>query len=209
MGTPKKHNWVLKILYPFIWFFAMILMTLLGPLRWRGTRNIPRKGPLLILANHLADIDPIAIQASCPRLIHYMAKAPLFRMPVLGSLIRFFSTFPVETNQSDTKSIKHSVSLLKMGEVVCIFPEGRLSDTGDLFPILPGSALIARLGQCQVICCGITGSNRVMPYGKFIPRPAFHWVTVKYGKPRSVDKSTDADELLAWIESELRALTNQ
>lgn len=187
--------------------FSRLLFFFLGPIRQRGSYRVPKSGGVLILANHLADVDPIIVQVACPRPIHFMAKSELFAMPVLGSILRQFKAFPVKRGEPDRGSIKRAIQLLRMGEVVCVFPEGQLSEDGELQELKPGIALLARMAECEVICCGLRDTNRVMPYGSIIPRPSFRQLWATWGEPHRFAKDTEADQIVGWAEGQLRGLT--
>jgi 1-acyl-sn-glycerol-3-phosphate acyltransferase len=189
--------------------FVRGLMLVLGPLKVRGMANVPSRGGLLILSNHIADIDPPIVQIACKRRIHFMAKSELFEIPVLKHLIRWFHAFPVKRGEPDRAAIKHALGLLAAGEAVCIFPEGELSETGELLPLLPGAALIVRKAGVPVVCCGLRNTNRVMPYKSVIPRPGFCFTYAKWGEPRTFSPDATQDEILGWAEAELRRLTGQ
>lgn len=198
-----------KLWLPLARVVTAALLAVLGPVKVRGAYRVPREGGVLILSNHLSDVDPIVLQHACPRAPHYMAKSDLFDVPVLGRLMRVFGAFPVKRGEPDRQALKHSAELLKADEAVVIFPEGQLSETGELQELKAGVALIARLAAgVPVICVGIDGSQRIMPYGKIIPRPSFKTVTVEWGEPRVFEKGTDAQEILDWISGQLRMLGN-
>lgn len=181
---------------------------LLGPVRNRGAYRVPAKGGLLVVANHLSDIDPIVVQASCPRPIHFMAKSELFSMRFIGRMQRAFGAFPVNRDTPDRAALRFSASLLREGEVVGIFPEGQLSEDGELQPIKPGVALIARLvPSASVICCGLKGTSGIVPYGKVVPRRSPVPVEVIWGEPKQFEAGASTEQILAWIEGELRSLT--
>ena len=120
------------------------------------------------MANHIADVDPPYLQLACPRPFHGMGKSELFEIKVLGACMRFCGAFPVKRGEPDRASLRHAISLLEDGEALAIFPEGEASETGELLPLKPGIAFIARHTGVPVICCGIRGTNRVLPYGKLI-----------------------------------------
>ena len=184
------------------------LMLVLGPARLRGNYRIPKEGGVLVLANHISDLDPILVQSGCPRPLHFMAKSELFDIPVIGRLQRAFGSFPVNRGAPDRAALKMSASLVREGEAVGIFPEGQISEDGNLQEIKGGVALIIRMSPgIPVICCGLKGSDRIIPYGKTIPRPAFRTVDILWGEPRSFDKSSTTEEIVTWIESQLRELT--
>lgn len=186
--------------------FAWILLTILGPFTRKNVKRVPRSGGLLILSNHQADLDPIAVQIACPRTVYFMAKSELFEMKVLGKVIRWFKAFPVKRGEPDRSAIKHAVNLLKAGETVCVFPEGELSESGELLPLKPGVALIVRMANVPVICCRIDGTRRILPYGKLLPRPAFHTVSVKWGEPHQFTRDSETEEIIDWADKQLRLL---
>ncbi|HMS54555.1 MAG TPA: lysophospholipid acyltransferase family protein [Fimbriimonadaceae bacterium] len=192
---------------PFARLASWLLFTLLGPTVVRHRSRVPKEGGLLILANHQADVDPILVQIACPRPIYFMAKSELFSMPILGYVIRCFKAFPVKRGEPDRSAIKHAVELVKSGEVVCVFPEGELSPTGEMLPLKPGVALLIRLAQCPVVCVGLKNTNRIMPYGKVIPRPSLRLVSATWGNPLQLDAHANVDSTMHAIETELRSLT--
>ncbi len=188
---------------------SWLVLTLLGPIRVRGQYRIPQNSGLLILANHLADIDPILVQAACRRPIHFMGKSELFDMPVIGRVVKAFGGFPVKRGEPDRAALKLAAQLIKDGEVVAVFPEGELSEHCELLPLKSGIALITRLAPgIPVICCGIQNSHLVMPYGKLLPRPAFKTIEVTWGEPRTFSKSSTTEEILGWATQQLLELTN-
>ena len=200
----------LRFWLPLARLFAKPLLAVLGPVRNIGSYRVPRTGPVLILSNHLADIDPVVVQAKCPRPLHFMAKSELFEMPLLGRIQRSFGSFPVVRGTPDRAALKLAAQLLESGELVCLFPEGQLSEGGKLQEIKAGVALIIRMiPGIPVLCCGLTGTNRIIPYGSVIPRPAWGGVKITWGEPRTFEKSSTNEEILAWISGQFRDLTDE
>jgi len=186
----------------FVWFIFLIL----GPVRVRGSYRVPKKGGVLVLSNHLSDIDPVVVQFACARPVHFMAKSELFSMRVIGPVIKFFGAFPVKRDAADRQAIKNSAELLKAGEVVGIFPEGQISEDGQLAELKGGVALIARMGGSPVICCGLRDTQRIIPYGSTIPRPALRTVEAVWGEPRTFCKETSPEEFMAWVRGQFLEL---
>lgn len=200
--TNRSRMLLWPILYPIVW----LVFQMLGPFRTFGRKNVPRSGGLLILSNHIADCDPLAVQFGCPRHVKFMAKQELFEIRLLGPIIRWLEAFPVKRGEPDRAAIKQAVEFLRQGHAVCIFPEGQLSEDGRLQPILPGVALITKMAEVPVICCGLRNTNRIMPYGTVIPRPALRWVECRWGNVRTFERGTSADEVVEWVQSELSRL---
>lgn len=204
-----RHRLLVRVLVPFIRALLFFVMLVLGPLRTHGKKNIPRSGGLIVVANHIADIDPIIAQAACPRLIHFMAKSELWDMGPLGPIIDFFHAFPVQRDKPDLAAYRHALRLLQAGEVVCVFPEGRLSKDGKLQPLLEGFAAIAIKSGVPVIALGLEHTNRVLPFGSLIPRPSGRILRARWGCPRSFTREDNPKEALEWCRQELLRLTGQ
>lgn len=201
---PPFNRW---FLLPIGRSLARALFWILGPIRSRGAYRIPRDGPLLILANHRADVDPAVVQIACSRAIHFMAKSELFEMPVLKIFMRMYQAFPVKRGEPDRASMRRAIDLLKLGEAVGVFPEGQLTETGELQPLKPGIALIVRQSGAPVLCCGLRNTEKVMPYGRVIPRFSWTRVEVQWGEVHQFGKEATTEEILAWAEGQLRELT--
>ncbi len=199
-----RQSALVRLLFPFVRLFGWALFLLLGPLRVRGACRVPRQGGLLVLSNHLADVDPIAVQLGCPRTITYMAKSDLFPVPILGAVLRAFGAFPVNRGEPDRGAIKLAIACLKEGRAVGVFPEGELSPSGDLLPLKPGVVLILRSAGVPVICARLRHTNRVLPYGKLVPRPAWRRVRVEWSEPRTFDRHASPEEVLEWAAAWMR-----
>jgi 1-acyl-sn-glycerol-3-phosphate acyltransferase len=197
------------IAFPIAKLVLAIGLALLGPVRIRGNENVPAAGGLLILANHLSDCDPAVLGHAISRRAHYMAKAELFKIPVLGWIIRVLRAFPVNRGSADRSAIRKAVDLLQSGQAVVMFPEGQLSETGMLQDLMPGAAMIVHRAGVPIICVGLAGTTKIIPFGKVIPRPAFGGVSATFGKPKTFNSESSHEEILKWITSELKVLSGQ
>ena len=138
-----------------------------GPLRMEvtGREKVPLTGPLVVAANHLSYVDPVALGCACPRPIAYMAKIELFRIPVLGPMIAAFGAYPVERGKGDIAAIKASLRQLAEGRAIGIFPEGTRNLAGDA-RVQTGVALLATLGDAPVLPAFVRGGDRAKRLGK-------------------------------------------
>lgn len=179
--------------------------------RWEvaGSENVPMTGPVLIASNHISLLDPPVIGCAISRKIHFMAKAELFRYPVLGSLFRYFGAFPVRRGMADRNAIRKALDLLKQGEVIGIFPEGTRNRTGEAIAPHHGVALLAIKANASIVPAAI---KRTDVTRRILGIPVPNRVTVTLGKPISVaeyegrvDKDTVA-ELSQKVMSKIREL---
>lgn len=142
--------------------------------RWQviGREHIPKEGPVILCANHISLWDPPLLGSGIERMVNFMAKEELFRIPVLSFLITKFGAFPVKRGAGDRAAIRATLKLLEDGEILGIFPEGTRSKTGELGEGMHGVALFALKSQAQVIPVAIVG-----PYRWFRP------IKIVYGEP--------------------------
>ncbi len=147
-----------------------------------GRENVPHKGGVLLCGNHTSYIDPPALGAGCPRPVHFMAKEPLFRVPVLGWLIKGVGAFPVRQHTADRAALRMAIDLLQKGECVGMFPEGtRNMDPGTLMPPEPGVGLIALRAGVPVIPVALINTAKLLPPHSIFFR--LSRVKVIYGEP--------------------------
>ncbi len=125
-------------------FFVRFLIWLIVHLFYRiniiNSPNIPKKGPALIVSNHVSYIDGPIISSVLPRFIRYLAHKYYYYHPMLYPLFRLAYAIPIESGneQKVNESIARARAELIAGHVVCIFAEGRLTRTGNLLPFKNG-----------------------------------------------------------------------
>jgi 1-acyl-sn-glycerol-3-phosphate acyltransferase len=167
-------------LHNFLIFSAHILIFLCTRLSIRGKENIPRTGALMVVANHLSSADPVLIGAKLDRRMIFMAKEELFRNPVSRYFVMQFGAFPVYRAGPTREAIRHANRILKQGQVLGMFPEGKRSKNGGMEPALLGSALIAYTNQVPVLPIGIAGSERIHGFNWMWRRPR---ISLNIGRP--------------------------
>lgn len=172
--------WLIR---PIAWLVFHALYLLFGGLKIEGRNNVPTTGGVLITPNHISDADPPTVAIALPRACWVMAKEEIFAMKIVGPISRWLHGFPVKRYTADRAALRRAEDLLKSGEAVVIFPEGKLSVDGKLQPILPGALLVARSANVSIIPTAIIGSDLIIPYGKLIPRPSFRKTIVRFGPP--------------------------
>lgn len=169
----------------------IVLVPLLSAwFRWRleGLHHVPAEGPVLVAPNHISLFDPLAVAYflnRCGRRARFLAKAELYRNPLLGFLFRSTRMIPVRRGTGDPRPVNQGVAALRSGQVVVIYPEGTVNRTGDPLP-QPGKTGVARLtlvSGVPVIPMAVWGAQHVWQH-RFRETLAFRRpIWVKAGPP--------------------------
>ena len=164
------------------WFYqlALNLLTVVTKLlffvRVEGKENIP-EGACVLMGNHRAWIDPFCL-AMCARdrEIRFMGKKELWGNKVFAWIAKQVRGVPVDRGTADMASIRMSMTVLKAGHTLGIFPEGTRSKGDGMMPLQGGAALLALRSKCDVVPVYIDGDYRL-----------FRQVVVRVGKPVKMD----------------------
>jgi cytidylate kinase len=147
-----------------------------------GIENVPMEGPVLIAPNHAAFHDPPLIASILKRELHFMAKKELYKIPVVGDVIKYSGSIPVDRGGYSKSTLENLVNELKGGWAVLIFPEGTRTKTGDFNPPKKGVGMVAVMADVPVVPCLIEGSFRAKPFRSVIKitfLPAFNPSEIK------------------------------
>lgn len=165
---------------------------------------IPRRGPLVVAANHASFLDPWLIGMVFPRPVHYLITRKWYdKSPVWRAVFDAFGTEPVRLEDPQV-TVRAVCDLLARGDVVGIFPEGSISHTGKLRRFRSGIARIAARSGAPVLPVGIRGGFESLPRHRIVPRPSR--VRVRIGEPMTFPASPRADDPGA---DELRAFRDE
>jgi CMP/dCMP kinase len=148
--------------------------------------EIPRKGPVILVANHASNADPVVIGGFLtPRLgrrIHWLGKKELFDWPIVGWAARNGGVHPVDRSTADLEAFRLARRILDEGHVLMVFPEGTRTPDGVLTQPKDGAAMLALRTGALVVPIGVGDSDRLWPRGRLLPRPGGR-VTMRVGKP--------------------------
>ncbi len=156
------------------------LFRLLSRVEVRGGENVPREGAVIIAINHLGHLDAPLVVAFAPRKVEGIALADLYRVPVVGLLLRLYGVIPVHRDEFDRNVIRLSLEALAQGKALAIAPEARRSPSRALEKARNGVAYLAMKAQAPVVPTAITGTEDAVEKLLRLKRPR---LTLTFGKP--------------------------
>lgn len=148
------------ILFPICTFAQRITLNLFADWKVIGRKNMPPMGPLIVVANHQANIDPAMLTASLPRRPWFLAKDGIFRGPFARWFLRSYGAFPLDRSRADMSAFRWVLRKLAQGQVVAMFPEGTRSE-GALQRADPGIVQLAIKSGAPLLPVGIIGTERL------------------------------------------------
>lgn len=128
-----------------------------------GAENLPQYGPVVLCSNHRSYWDPPMVGCALPRKVYFMAKEELFRVPLFKAWLHAVGAFPVRRHSVDRASLRQALALLKAGQVLAVFPEGRRVRDGE-GEAYAGAAMLALSAGAPVVPMAISGELR--PFGR-------------------------------------------
>ena len=173
-----------------------------GRLEVVGLHNVPMHGATIIPANHDSAWDPvvIAFAARRHRQIQALAKASLWKNPLLRRVLDGMGQIPVRRGQTDTDALDAAVQCLSAGGCVGIFPEGSRSQGKQLRARSGVGRLAQAVPQSRIVCAAVSGTVDIT---RFPRRPR---LKVTFFEPTPSSPSESASDLATRLTAELRAV---
>ena len=135
-----------------------------------GLEHVPKDGPLVVASNHGSHLDPPLLGHALGRPVAFMAKAELFAIPLLGSVIRACGAYPIRRGASDREAIRTATAKLEEGWATGVFLDGTRQANGRVNNPLPGAALLAARSGALLLPVAIVNSHRALGSGRVWPR---------------------------------------
>ncbi len=200
----------MKRSYWFVYWLARCFFSLFFRLRIHGLEHF-RPGSGIIAANHVSLYDPEVVSISCPEEVHFLAKESLFRVPLLGRLIRVLNAHPVSRDSSDVATFKLIIRLLASGRKVILFPEGGRSDDGDIQPLEKGLPFLVHKAKCPIFPVYVSGAFEAWPRSRKVPKfwgriQCFFGPPIEWAEFEAMDKKEAMQAINAKTYEALRAL---
>lgn len=171
--------YIYKII-PEFWlrFVAWIIASAMYRLRVVNRERIPLEGPAVLVANHVSFVDWLIVSSACPRPVRFVMHHGFFKIPLMGWFFRDAKVIPIASGYESAATMRAAFDQiardLEEGELVCIFPEGKITKTGELNTFRKGVERIVARTPVPVIpmaLCGLWGSFFSRKGGAAMRRP--------------------------------------
>jgi 1-acyl-sn-glycerol-3-phosphate acyltransferase len=172
-----KYTWRRRLIRGLI---RQIGFRLLAKVDITGSENIPDNGPCILMMNHISALDPIAcLGAVTNRFVVPMTKIENLKIPVLGTMIRWWGAYSVDRDSVDRKALLNSIELVKSGQMILIAPEGTRHPEGLSVP-KDGMTYVATKSGAVILPTTISGKVDYVRRWKQLRRAQ---VRVNFGRP--------------------------
>ncbi|KLV04974.1 MFS transporter [Photobacterium ganghwense] len=144
----------------FFWRFLVWLVShTMYRVKHQDLANIPAKGGVLIVANHVSYMDALLLAGACPRPIRFLMDQDIYNIPFIKTFCKACKVIPIDATdrRSVMKAFIEVNKRLEDGDVVCVFPEGRLTHDGEIGPFMRGIDLITKRSPVPVVPVALQG----------------------------------------------------
>ena len=142
-------------------FLAWLLVHSVYRVDKQGLEQVPDQGPCIIVCNHVSFVDAVVIAACVARPVRFIMDHRIFAIPVLNFIFRTMRAIPIASAKEDAalkeRAFTEASTALAAGEILCIFPEGRITDTGELNVFRPGLQRILERTPVPVVPMALRG----------------------------------------------------
>lgn len=152
-------------------------------LRASGQEHLPA-GPFIVAGNHSSLLDWAFVARFVDRPIRFVLTREFYDQPVFSGIYRRLGIIPIRDGAIELSAVRQLLGTLRRGEIVGVFPEGRITRDGELLPAQPGVIAIAARAGVPIVPVGVRGAFEAFPRDARLPRP--HPVRVAYGTPLDV-----------------------
>jgi 1-acyl-sn-glycerol-3-phosphate acyltransferase len=178
-------SWLRRIFFEFLYVLASAIARPFFHFRAVGASRIPAGRRLVLAPNHASFLDPLAVQLAVPRHLTFLMTEEIYRIAWARWFFRLMGVIPVPEERVPVSAIREGVAAIERGELLVVFPEGRISRTGELGRGYPGVLSIAARARAAIVPVHIAGTFKALPRSARFIRPAR--ITVRIGDPIEIE----------------------
>lgn len=139
---------------------------------YEGLENVPATGAFVLAPVHRSNLDFALMSVLTTRRMRYMGKESLWKYPWFGRIIAAMGAYPVSRGTADREALRRTIEVLGEGDGLVLFPEGTRRSGPVVEELFEGAAFVASRAGVPIVPVGIGGTERAMPKGARVPRPA-------------------------------------
>ena len=162
-----------------------------------GTENVPKKGPVILISNHVSYFDFIILgvlfEDILDRRLHFIAKQKVVDHPFFKFFVKYFQVLTICENKSINLVWKMALNILKHDRAIGIFPEGTRSRSGELKPFKQGYLRLAYASLATILPVYLTNTYNILPPNRKLPRLKKSDIIIH--KPINLDKKQSKEGL--------------
>jgi 1-acyl-sn-glycerol-3-phosphate acyltransferase len=159
--------------------------------RLRASGETLPDGPFLLAANHSSLLDWVFVARFVDRPIRFVLTREFYDQPALQWAYRRLGVVPIRDGAIELSAVRQLLQTLARGEIVGIFPEGRITRDGALGPARPGIIAIAARAGVPIVPAGVAGAYEAFPREARLPRP--HPVRIRFGTALPIPRAAGVD----------------
>jgi 1-acyl-sn-glycerol-3-phosphate acyltransferase len=181
-------------------FIIWVLTHTMYRVRHIDLHKIPDEGACVLVCNHVSFVDALLIGGACRRPVRFVTFKPIYNMPVLNFIFRTAKAIPIDSRKADPEGYELAFARiadeLKNGEVVCIFPEGKLTTNGEIDEFKNGISRILQETPVPVIPMALRGlwgsffSHKDRPALSQMPKRFWSKIELVVGEPIPAEQAT-------------------
>jgi len=185
----------------FLRFCVYVVSIILYRVKVKGGDNIPEEGPAVIVSNHISFVDWMFLLSASTRPIRFVIYAPIYHHPLLNWLFKMANAIPINSLKADPDTYHQAFKDIKIalgnGELIGLFPEGKISNNGKVDTFRKGIEIILKQTPCDVIPVHIDGLwGSLFSRKNKVKRPRFAWSLVKINIGEKVTSELASAEYL-------------
>ncbi len=181
------------------------IMYLFFQLKIKGREHLKHKGSLILAGNHTGWLDGFIVGTASKRNLEFMVTYKVLSWPIINHVARALAFIPVFDGQGKN-ALKEAIDDLKCGKAICIFPEGKLSEDGNIGKFNRGVARLQTKSQAPIIPFAIHGGFEAWSYHHKLPK--FHKIMIEFGEPIYYSENKDEKAIIDELRQKVINLKN-
>lgn len=187
--------------YRFTRFLIRQFCKLFFHLKIENSQILPKKGPFILASNHISNLDPPVVGATCPPLLNFLAKEELFYNKLGGWYMRRLNTIPLNRKSGDIGALRLALKILKT-KPLAVFPQGTREESLDDFK--SGVGFLYKKTRVPLFVARVFGTEEILPKGASFFKPGT--IRIVFGSVEGLDLQDSYEEVALKVMKAIKSL---